>query len=613
MKCPRCKSTNQSDSKFCRECAEPLLEVLSVTQTQTLDSAWKDLSAGSVFARKYQIVEELGKGGMGRVYRAFDSEIEEYVAIKLIRPEIASDKTIIQRFRNELKLARKISHKNVCRMFDLNRDKDVYYITMEYVQGEDLKSALRRMGPLSLGKAIFIAKQVCDGLSEAHRLGVIHRDLKPQNIMIDWDGNARILDFGIARSRETSGITDSGGVIGTAEYMSPEQVEGIDVDIRSDIYSLGIILYELVTGCVPFDGNTPMSVAIKRMLQKPTEPRKINSRIPGELSNIIMTCINKDKEKRYPSAKALLLELSKIETQLPATDNIIPRSRSYTTKEITVSFKPKKVLIVAASICMLAAAGILLWIFVLKSEVPPPIPTPSSEPEPAITVLDKQDLEAKPNEKVSLEKAGVIEDSVVTKPKTPVKKNVTDNKALARKRAAEKQARLELEINNALNLTKAAFEQEDFAASLKHADEVLLLAPDNVTAAEYARLADKELVTAYIESLVEQFNTAVQTRSLLDFYLMNCTAALYKKIKKDTELILNTYSELNSVTSENSLQFFDPDHLQVVFPNIIMGKLKQNNRQQVLFEGRYIWEMERKEAKWLITSIKTSAVKKNIK
>jgi len=369
MKCPKCRKDNLSDSKYCKECAEPLYENLLITQTQTLKKAGKALSPGSIFAGKYQIIEEIGKGGMGWVYRAFDREIEEYVAIKIIRPEIADDKNIIQRFRNELKIARKISHKNVCRMFDLNKEGDIVYITMEYVQGEDLQSSIRRMGLLSIGKSIFIAKQICEGLSEAHRLGVTHRDLKPQNIMIDWDGNARIMDFGIARSRETEGITDSRGVVGTATYMSPEQVEGITVDIRSDIYSLGIILYELVTGCVPFNGNTPMSVALKRILQAPAEPRKINTQIPGELSKVIMTCINKDRDKRYQSTKELLLALSEIEAQLHTTEKIISKPKSYTTKKITASLKSKKFLITAASICMAAVAAILLWILVSKPEV----------------------------------------------------------------------------------------------------------------------------------------------------------------------------------------------------------------------------------------------------
>jgi len=148
-------------------------------------------------------------------------------------------------------------------MYDLNKEEGSHYITMEYVAGEDLKSMIRMMGQLSSGKTIFIAKQVCDGLIEAHRLGVVHRDLKPQNIMIDKDGNTRIMDFGIARSLKTEGISAAGVMIGTPEYMSPEQVEGKDVDQRSDIYSLGAILYEMVTGRVPFEGDTPFTIGMK--------------------------------------------------------------------------------------------------------------------------------------------------------------------------------------------------------------------------------------------------------------------------------------------------------------------------------------------------------------
>lgn len=210
-----------------------------------------------MFANRYQIIEELGHGGMGIVYKALDTKIGEKIALKLIKPEIGLDKKTIERFNNELKLARKIRHKNVCQMFDLGEEKGAYFITMEYVHGEDLKQLIRKVGRLSAGQAILVAKQVCEGLEEAHRLGVVHRDLKPQNIMVDQEGNARIMDFGIARSLHARGITGAGVMIGMPEYMSPEQVEGKEVDQRSDFYSLGVILYEMVTGRVPFEGIRP--------------------------------------------------------------------------------------------------------------------------------------------------------------------------------------------------------------------------------------------------------------------------------------------------------------------------------------------------------------------
>jgi len=259
VKCPQCETDNPSDSKFCKECATPLPSQ-DVSVTKTLETPTEELTRGTTFANRYEIIEELGKGGMGKVYRVEDKKIKEEVALKLIKPEIASDKKTIERFSNELKTARKIRHKNVCAMYDLGEEKGIHYITMEYVPGEDLKSFIRRAGTLSAGKTLFLAKQVCDGLAEAHRLGVIHRDLKPQNIMIDKEGNARIMDFGIARSVKGKGITGAGVMVGTPEYMSPEQAEVKEVDQRSDIYSLGVILYEMVTGRVPFEGETPLGI-----------------------------------------------------------------------------------------------------------------------------------------------------------------------------------------------------------------------------------------------------------------------------------------------------------------------------------------------------------------
>jgi len=382
IECPKCQHKNPEDTAFCGKCGTPLSSQES-PPTKTLKTHKEELTRGTVFAHRYEIIEELGKGGMGKVYRVEDKRLNQEIALKLIKPEVAKNKKTIQRFRNELTTARMITHKNVCRMFDLGEAEGAHFITMEYIRGEDLKSFIRRAAPLSTARTLSIAKQVCEGLAEAHKLGVIHRDLKPQNIMIDKQGNTRIMDFGIARSLKGKGITGAGVMIGTPEYMSPEQVEGKDVDQRSDIYSLGVILYEMATGQVPFEGDTPFTIGVKHKSEMPENPKELNTQMPDGLSRVILRCLEKDKGERFQNAAKVRSELEKIEQGIPTTERKIPKKKPLTSREITVTFGLKKILIPAAVVAVLIIGAVILWRFALQKESLPPVQTE----KPSIAVL----------------------------------------------------------------------------------------------------------------------------------------------------------------------------------------------------------------------------------
>lgn len=393
IRCPNCYFENPSDTRFCGQCATPLhpAKEMLASPTETMQAPIKELTTGSTFAGRYQVIEELGKGGMGKVYKVFDTKIKEKIALKLIKPEIASDRETIERFSNELKLARKIRHKNVCGMFDIGEAEGAHFITMEYVGGEDLKTMIRMSTGLTVGTVLSIGRQVCHGLAEAHSLGVVHRDLKPQNIIIDKGGNAKIMDFGIARSMREKGITGGGIIIGTPEYMSPEQTEAKDVDQRSDIYSLGVVLYEMATGRVPFEGETALSVAIKHKTEIPKDPRAINPNIPDDLRRLILRCLEKDKAKRYQNAAEVLADFEKIEKTVPGAKAEVLKIKPATSTEITIKFRAKKLIVPGVLLIVLVIAAILVsrsTLFKSKPAAPPP------PAEHSVAVLPFVDLSA---------------------------------------------------------------------------------------------------------------------------------------------------------------------------------------------------------------------------
>ena len=267
------------------------------------------LEPGDILGNRYEILQLLGEGGMGAVYKAQDRELDRPVALKLIRPELASNPSMLARFKQELLLSRQITHKNVIRIFDLGDADGVKFITMEFVEGRDLRSLIQEKKKFSPEDAIRIMQQICEALDASHSVGIIHRDLKPQNVMQEQGGRILVMDFGLARTMEGDGMTQTGALVGTMEYMSPEQALGKELDQRSDIFTAGLILYELLTGQMPFKAESVLASLIKRTQERAIPVADHDDTIPGALSGIVSKCMERDPALRYQSAKELLLDM----------------------------------------------------------------------------------------------------------------------------------------------------------------------------------------------------------------------------------------------------------------------------------------------------------------
>ncbi len=348
-------------------------------------------------ASRYAILGEAGRGGMGVVYKAHDLETGEVVALKVLKPEIASNPAVLERFKNEVRLARKITHRNVCRTYEFGRADAVAYISMEYVDGESLRAVLNRFGGLPPAKTFAVAREICAGLAEAHQQGVIHRDLKPENVMLDRNGHVKLMDFGIARSLEISSGT-TGSIIGTPEYMAPEQAQGQAVDARTDVYALGLILYECLTGSPAFSGETPIAVALKQVREPPPRPSATTPTIPPATEQMILRCLEKDPARRFQSVAELDAALGQA---MPAKTTAVPPGAVAAAAVQSATFpQPRsriKVWLVAGVIPLVIQGGFLWAVWQaarlaharlasppVSSAMPLSIPTPSNAiPAPA--------------------------------------------------------------------------------------------------------------------------------------------------------------------------------------------------------------------------------------
>lgn len=344
---------------------------------------------GKILGNRYEIIERIGGGGMALVYKAKCHLLNRYVAVKILRDEYINDEEFINKFRRESQAAASLSHPNIVNIYDVGVEGNIYYIVMEYIKGKTLKQLIRENGKLSVEKTIRYSMQIAEALNHAHENHVVHRDIKPHNIMITEDERVKVTDFGIARAATASTVTNTSNVIGSVHYFSPEQARGGYTDEKSDIYSLGIVMYEMLTGRVPFQGDSPISVALKHIQDDILPPSKFEENIPIGLEKIIMKCVQKDQALRYSTAEELLLDLKKVKESnedniveydnisdsptrvIPAVDDEKINSRlrkknKSKTKDEDVNNKNKALTLLAILLAFLLTSGLAVGFILIK-------------------------------------------------------------------------------------------------------------------------------------------------------------------------------------------------------------------------------------------------------
>ena len=317
MECPSCRAPNEDDAAECFTCGSTLAGTAPIKQGDTIGG-------------RYVVRARLGRGGMGTVYRAQDTALEEEVALKVMAAGTAVDPELAKRFRSEIRLARQIAHRNVCRIYEYGEEAGHRFISMELIDGTDVRRLLRDRGPLPAAEAYDIAIQVARGLEAIHEAGIVHRDLKTPNIMRDGQGRVKVMDFGIAkrfdRDAASTGVTATGHVIGTPDYMSPEQARAEKVDFRSDIYALGVVIFELFTGELPFRAETPMAVLLKHLHEPPPLDGVAGSRLPPAVRRVLRRALAKPPGERHGSMAELISDLERARAETSGRGPVVARA-----------------------------------------------------------------------------------------------------------------------------------------------------------------------------------------------------------------------------------------------------------------------------------------------
>ncbi|MBN1270975.1 MAG: serine/threonine protein kinase [Candidatus Aminicenantes bacterium] len=569
---------------------------------------------------KYDVIRELGKGAMGIVYEARDPDLKRDVAIKTIRfdlfPEENQREILMKRFMNEAQAAGRLSHPNIITVYDIGRQEDMTYIVMQYIKGMSLQSIMASKKKVAYSNILNIMEKACLALDYAHEKGIVHRDIKPGNIMMSEEGEPFIADFGIARV-ETSTMTQTGTIMGTLSYMSPEQIEGKKVDGRTDIFSLGVILYELLTGKMPFEGDN-VSTTIYKIMNKEPEPLNITKKdIPSGFQHIINKALAKNPEERYQSCREFVKDLRGL--PLTGDETLAYDVKTWQSREIEKKPIKKRALLwasAAASVLLAAAAGI--WFFFIQKK---PSSNPDTKSSAEITVALPENSRTDP-EKIIAGAAGFVSESfqaeldeirrtfeagsyqtVIDKVQEILKKDETNEAALQYLKRAEDKINEGL-ISGYLIEGKEAYQKRDFAQTKILMRKITAIDKDHAEALRYYDLSDQSQSKPKILAVVENQRKAEENEDLLSLLSDIGADTVASQKKEDAVLLFNGYNDIKSVVSDVSVSFQNNNSCTVTFSHLLTGVYRLSGKRKILFEGKKTWRMVRQSGSWKIMSFR---------
>ncbi|MFC2163534.1 protein kinase [Acidobacteriota bacterium] len=565
---------------------------------------------------KYTILEELGKGAMGVVYKALDPDINRQVAIKLIRIDRISEggdiEDMARRFIREAQSAGKLEHPNIITIYEVGRENNQTYIVMQYVEGDSLKEIISSSQKLSLQEVVKMTTSLCSALDYAHKHRIVHRDIKPANILINKAGQPFLVDFGVARV-DMSTLTQSGTIVGTPSYMAPEQVAGKTVDSRADIFSLGVIIYELLTGMRPFYGDHITTIVYKIMNEEPPSLREAKKDLPVGFEHVLKKALSKDPQTRYQTCGELAEDLK---IAALSTDDTI--STGLGRKEITQIRKKRsstKIVGYAVATVGILLAGITAAYFFLPdlrdqvfssrekqafvlNEVKPPVTRSLDD------VMDPFETDFKELEESfdngDFEQAAQIADKIITKEPSNVK--ARDYLENAQKEMAASA------VANALKTGVASYKNGNYKSCLKIMRDVLDQDKDNKEAKKYIALANQEISKREIKVIIERQRKTEEGKDLLTLLSDIGSSSLAGQRKTESTDFFNTHDGVKSFVSKIDIQFQDQNQATVVYSNLVSAVPKATGVRKVIFEGQVTLTMKRQGKNWKIIEYRKKSI-----